>query len=707
LTEHALAAYTLTNYLNGIFGGFWSVSIAAPGGPAMLPFGDALPRNRNQKPTLIIGLFITFAAIFFAAGIARADGQSPQTNDSTAPKFAFYFASLTDPACPVTVYAPHAPVTKEIHVLYYPMATQASIKEPKSLLLHLVLGHQIMPFDEQKIQFTQRDDGVWLASYTYKEFAAAQYAIYWAEDPETKRADTNAGQYFEVPFCDLHGKLLEANVQLQARSHTGILEAQGIERPVNYAKAIEILEDYIRIPPRGRDLVGDLWTYKLELRGDTPETRVSLLNEIDKFIGDHTADGFGLLGTLTFISTQDWIPGATADKLARAMRHSDPDVDVREFLLQAKAGREPDSEKHIALLRELLKEFPSSQFANNARMELLAALTDLGEREKVYEEIRATTPDLLTINVHMARIYLDANEKLPRALILLDEADRELDANAQNHKAPFHYGEEQTKFWKGRIVVTRADILVRQGKPAEALAILEPRKDEFKLGWSFYVYGRALEGTGDQRAAVEAYLQSVVRISQYQEDANSRLEKLWREQKLGTKKDLQQRVDALSVQTFTNYRPQVLRHVAPEFELTTLSGEKLNSAQLRGKKIILNFWAVWCGPCRAELKGLEQFQADHSELVVLTAVDAAADSKDLRDLIREQGLKSLRIAPAPKRLMERFGAFGFPNTFIIDEKGFVRIEQLGGGPGIAHDLVAGLEAIRGAGVQESAQNDRK
>jgi hypothetical protein len=83
------------------------------------------------------------------------------------------------------------------------MSTQALIKEPKALLLHLVLGYEIKPFDEQTIPFTQRDDGAWVASFTYKAFAAPKFALYWVEEPGAKLADTNGGEYFEIPFCDL------------------------------------------------------------------------------------------------------------------------------------------------------------------------------------------------------------------------------------------------------------------------------------------------------------------------------------------------------------------------------------------------------------------------------------------------------------------------------------------------------------------------
>jgi thiol-disulfide isomerase/thioredoxin len=546
------------------------------------------------------------------------------------------------------------------------------------------------------------------ANVAFKDFRAPRYAIYWVEESQTKQADTNSGKYFEVPFCDVHGRLLEESVSLQAQSYTGILEAEGIERPVNYAKAIEILEDYMHAPSRGQGLVAELWEYKLRLRGDTPENRALLVAEINKFVGDHIADGFGLLDALYFIAHHDWIPGDTAENLVQALEHKNPQSDAREYLLELRASNEPDRDKRAVLLREVIKEFPNGHAAMEARVWLFAEARDLGEREKLYSEIRATDPNDISTRIEMAGAYLEANQKLPQALVLLNEADGLMDLNSKTDQPSSRYPDQQLKSWKGRIAITRADIFIRLNKPAEALAILQPWKNGFKLGWSFYVYGRALEGTGDKRAAVDAYSQSVVRVSQYQADANTRLEKLWLKQKLGTKNELRQRVDALSTQSFVdrNYRPQVLRHAAPEFELMTLNGEKLGSAQLRGKKVILNFWAVWCGPCRAELKELEQFQQDHSELVVLTAVDTAADSKDLRDLIREQGLKSLRIAPTPPGLMEKFGAYGFPNTFVIDENGFVRIEQLGGGVGISRYLTAGLDAIREAGAAGPVQTQR-
>jgi hypothetical protein len=370
----------------------------------MFPLRDSRRRLSRRQANLntVKILTICFATIFWSIAVERtASGQTAKTYEPPAPSV-FNFASLTDPACPVTNGFPPAPITSEIHILYYPMGKPAAIKDPKSLVLHMVLGHQIAPFEQQAILFTRREDGVWVANVTYKDFRAPRYAIYWVEESQTKQVDTNSGDYFEVPFCDVHGRLLEESVSLQAQSYTGILEAQGIERPVNYAKAVEILEDYMHAPSRGRTLIDELWEYKLRLRGDTQENRVLLIAEINKFLSDHVVDPFGLLSALNFVGGHSWVPADTGENLVQELEHQNPRSDAREFLLEIRASNEPDWDKRAVLLREVIKEFPNGHAAMEARMWLFAETRDLGEREKLYAEIRATNPNDILTRIEMA-----------------------------------------------------------------------------------------------------------------------------------------------------------------------------------------------------------------------------------------------------------------------------------------------------------------
>jgi thiol-disulfide isomerase/thioredoxin len=261
------------------------------------------------------------------------------------------------------------------------------------------------------------------------------------------------------------------------------------------------------------------------------------------------------------------------------------------------------------------------------------------------------------------------------------------------------------KIGKQTVAVLRAEVFLDMHKPGEALAVLLPRKSEFKRGHSYYLLGEALEGTGDNRGAADAYLESVVRPSGDQKKAEAALQRLWLSEKMGSKRELQQQIAAKVAQNFnaTEYTPRVVGHPAPEFEVTTTRGEHLAAAQLRGKTVVLNFWATWCAPCLGELPGLQEFQQRHPETVVLTMVDESTETKALEDAIREKKLTVLRVARVPSEFWAKFGAGGVPTTLIVDGSGNVRIQHDGGVPDVSRYFEADLKAIAEAGPVQAVE----
>jgi peroxiredoxin len=138
-------------------------------------------------------------------------------------------------------------------------------------------------------------------------------------------------------------------------------------------------------------------------------------------------------------------------------------------------------------------------------------------------------------------------------------------------------------------------------------------------------------------------------------------------------------------------RSESLPVLAPDFSLETLSGETVTLSALRGKLIILDFWASWCNPCTRTLPGLDELAtclADRD--VVLLAISLDRTEKAAREYASAHGLSansmlygSLNEARVVKEL---YGVAGIPRTFLIDREGFIRYS--GGPSGVTEELVA-------------------
>lgn len=117
------------------------------------------------------------------------------------------------------------------------------------------------------------------------------------------------------------------------------------------------------------------------------------------------------------------------ETLAKAIESKYLDDNPRLFILQARTLKEKDKAKRIALMWELVDKYPTSREANFARNQLLFEVTDLAQREQLYQQLREKDPDNPFHPWNMASIDVRANQKLPEALTLLDLADKLFEAS--------------------------------------------------------------------------------------------------------------------------------------------------------------------------------------------------------------------------------------------------------------------------------------
>lgn len=118
---------------------------------------------------------------------------------------------------------------------------------------------------------------------------------------------------------------------------------------------------------------------------------------------------------------------------------------------------------------------------------------------------------------------------------------------------------------------------------------------------------------------------------------------------------------------------------APAFEVTTLNGDTLALADLHGQAVVLNLWATWCPPCRAEMPALERIgQRYADEGLVILALNQGEDPATIAAFVQEHGL-TFTIALDPREQIGRlYELEAYPTTFFIGRDGLIRSVVQGG-----------------------------
>jgi thiol-disulfide isomerase/thioredoxin len=152
--------------------------------------------------------------------------------------------------------------------------------------------------------------------------------------------------------------------------------------------------------------------------------------------------------------------------------------------------------------------------------------------------------------------------------------------------------------------------------------------------------------------------------------------------------------------SFAKYKGEMIKKEAPDFSLVNMAGETINLSDLKGKVVILDFWATWCGPCKVSFPGMQ------------AAVNKYKDDKEVEFLFidtwqREENYKEVveqfiadnkytfhvlfdEMKDRSKATTTAYGVRGIPHKVVIDKEGFIRFEASGSGSDI-DKIVAELD----------------
>lgn len=115
----------------------------------------------------------------------------------------------------------------------------------------------------------------------------------------------------------------------------------------------------------------------------------------------------------------------------------------------------------------------------------------------------------------------------------------------------------------------------------------------------------------------------------------------------------------------------------PDFEYTLADGTPVRLSELRGKKVIVNFWATWCAPCRLEMPTLQAAHEQYGEELVVLGINLIESPNDIVPFGQEFGITFPLIANRSGDIRDAYGALSIPVTYFINSDGSVAERHLG------------------------------